>query len=142
MELHWVTPDLAFSGRLQKGDQYDLQRSGVTHIVNLTIRPDPKWAFPTLNAGLPDDGTPKPTEWFGHVLPWVLRAIHSGGKVVVHCESGIHRGPSMVYAVLRAMGRSIEESTLLIRHANPLAKLRYAADAESALLDLGMVHGV
>jgi protein tyrosine phosphatase (PTP) superfamily phosphohydrolase (DUF442 family) len=139
MQINWVTPDLAVSGRQPKTAVYDMQRQGITDVINLTIRHDPNWPFRTLNDGTPDDGQHKTSAWFGPAIHAALRAIHNGGKVLIHCESGVHRSPSMAYAVLRAMGRSNAEASHLVLKAIPKAQLRYAADAEEALHDLQLV---
>lgn len=138
--IYWVTNRIALSGLQPKSAVYDLQRQGITAVLNLTVRPDPQWPFRFLNDGAPDDGTDKSPAWFGKGIAFALRTIHDGGKILVHCNAGIHRAPSMVYAILRAMGRSPEEATQLVLRARPIAVLRYAPDAENALRELGLVN--
>ena len=139
MDIHWVTDKIAVSGRQPKSAMQEMQRMGIKSVLNLTIRHDPNWPFQTTEDGLPDDGLPKPSAWFGKGIGFVLRAQHQG-KVLIHCEAGVNRSPSMAYAVLRAMGRSPIEAADLVLRAVPRANLRYQQDAESALHDLRLVH--
>ncbi len=44
-----------------------------------------------------------------------LPVIHSGGRVLAHCQHGMHRGPAMGAAILIAMGHSAEEAMGLLR---------------------------
>ena len=117
-----------------------MQRQGITAVLNLTIRHDPNWPFPTFQDGTPDDGQHKTSAWFGPGITRALHVMHNGGKILVHCEAGVNRSPSMAYAILRAMGRSPGEATHLVLKAIPKANLRYAADAEEALQDLKLVN--
>lgn len=130
MQLHWVTPKLAVSGRVPLSAAHALATQGITDVVNLTIKPDPKWTFRTLNDGSPDDGVPKPPEWFHRAAQFVSQAQ---GKVLVHCESGVHRGPSMAYYLLRHGGMSAPTARHLILTKVPGSQIRYQADAEAAL---------
>lgn len=138
-QIHWVTDKIAVSGRQSKTAMSEMQRMGITSVLNLTTKPDPNWPFQTLDDGTPDDGQHKTSAWFGKGIAYVLRAQHTG-KVLVHCEAGVNRSPSMVYAILRAQGMSPTEATHRVLTSVPRARLRYAADAEQALHELGLVN--
>lgn len=130
MQLHWVTDKLAVSGRMPLSAAPMMAKAGITNVINLTVRPDPKWTFQTLNDGLPDDGQPKPPEWFHKAASF----FHSAkGKTLVHCESGVHRGPSMAYYLLRSQGMNPQTAQQMIGLRVPGAKLVYQDDAEKAL---------
>ena len=139
MDIHWVTPKIGVSGRQPASATAAMQQQGITAVLNLTIRHDPNWPFQTMEDGLPDDGLPKPASWFGKGIGFVLRAQHTG-KVLIHCESGVHRSPSMAYAVLRAMGRSQVEAADAVLRVIPKAKLVYQQDAEAALHELRLTN--
>ena len=139
MDIHAVTPKIFVSGRQPLSATAAMQRLGITSVLNLTIRHDPNWPFQTMEDGTPDDGLPKAASWFGKGIGFVLRAQHAG-KVLIHCEAGVNRSPSMAYAVLRAMGRSPIEAADTVLRAVPRANLRYQQDAESAIRELGLSH--
>jgi hypothetical protein len=85
-----------------------------------------------------DDGQPKPVDWFQRSLRFAMPILARPGWIVyVHCYDGINRGPSTAYAILRAQGLSPWQARLLIDFNRPIdvAGLRYAGDAEKALLE-------
>lgn len=133
MHLNWVTPQMAVSGRVPLDLETELKNQGVSAVLNLTIKPDPQWAFPTMNDGQPDNGMPRSPDWFQKGVSFALRTIHSGGKVLIHCESGVHRAPSMAYAVLRSMGQNPVQAEHTVLAKVPGANVRYKADAEKWL---------
>lgn len=128
-KIVWITPKIAVSGRQQLSDAPHMAQTGITAVLNLTIRPDPKWTFQTHNDGTPDDGQPKSAAWFRDGINFVLNALPHG-KVLIHCEAGVNRGPSMAYAVLRSQGRSISDATELVTRKCGVKSIRYAADYE------------
>lgn len=132
MNIKWVTPRLAVSGRQPKSAEHLLQGAGITGILNLTIKPDPKWSIQTLDDGEPDDGQPKPPQWFTRGIHFA-DAVMAHGKILIHCEAGVNRSPSMAYAVLRSQGMSQGEATNKIFDTCNIRQVRYAADAERAL---------
>lgn len=56
----------------------------------------------------------------------------ANGAVAHNCAAGINRGPSMCYALLRAMGLGPTEAERAIRRVRPFATMRYRPDAERA----------
>ncbi|WP_071289572.1 dual specificity protein phosphatase family protein [Mycolicibacterium llatzerense] len=80
--------------------------------------------------GIEDSGAPVPDSWFADGVEliyehWQLR--HRG--VLVHCEVGANRSPSLVFAVLLIAGLDPTDAAAIITAARPAAGLRYAADA-------------
>jgi hypothetical protein len=52
-----------------------------------------------------DNGLPKPVLWFEPAIAFALTALCAPGNVVyVPCDAGVNRGPSMCYAIMRALG--------------------------------------
>ena len=51
----------------------------------------------------------------------------------------INQGPSMAYAIMRAMGFSASDAEGCIRAARPYVGLLYRADADRAVVNLGYV---
>jgi protein-tyrosine phosphatase len=126
---------MAVSGRVLQSDAAELSRLGVTGIVNVTQNPDPVWPsnIDYMQSPTKDDGLPKPTSWFTRVIPFALRHMHNGGKVLIHCEMGINRSPSMAYAVLRATGMDRNKAAQTVMTKLPMAHLRYQKDADAAV---------
>lgn len=130
--LKWVTPRLAVSGRQPLSAQEQLRQAGITCIINLTIKPDPKWAIQHFDDGEPDDGLPKPPQWFHRGIE-IAKHVMANGKLLVHCESGVNRGPSMAYAILLSQGMSPQDARLQVLHSCHISNIRYQADAERAV---------
>jgi dual specificity phosphatase 3 len=88
--------------------------------------------------GTDDDGQPKPPAWFDKGISLALSELAKPGqRVYCHCAAGVNRGPSMAYAVMRALGWSAEDGEAAIRRARPQVGLRYKADADAAIVALG-----
>ncbi len=123
-----------------------LAKAGITHIIDVTDAQDdtsllathPQMAYcynPTA-----DDGSHKPPEWFAKSLTFALPAFaFPHARVYSHCSSGSNRGPSTAYAVLRALGWESAGAMGLIKRHRPYAQVRYAADADAAVVALGFV---
>ena len=86
-----------------------------------------------------DDGTTKDGSWFAPAVDLALKALEDPtAKILVHCWLGVRRGPSMVYAILRARGHSPEEAAAMVLAVRPSAELRYAADADRSIPSVGL----
>lgn len=123
-----------------------LLRAGITHVIDVTNAIDDRSLlpanFPYIWDPTADDGMPKPAQWFSHPLFWAGTILpqNSTAKIYVHCTSGINRGPSMAYAIIRGIQRWSAPATMAaFRKYRPQARLAYAGDAERALLSLGYV---
>ena len=85
-----------------------------------------------------DDGLPKPAEWFERGVDFALGALaHPGYSVLCHCAAGINRGPSMCYAIMRALGWDSASALQRLRAMRPQVNIAYRRDAEQALVQLG-----
>jgi hypothetical protein len=130
-----------------------LMSLGITHVIDVRSISDagavtlaPRLSFlwnPTM-----DDGQSKPTWWFQvsiqFAIPGALQ-MERTNKVYVHCDQGINRGPSTAYAILRAWtGMTHDDAEwLIIKHRPqtiPPIGLRYRADADKALKELGYIE--
>jgi protein-tyrosine phosphatase len=88
-----------------------------------------------------DDGAPKPPEWFEHAIRFALPVLAvPGNSILVHCGAGANRGPSLAYAILRALGWTRDGAFNLIREKRPQAGIAYREHAEQALSALGWVR--
>lgn len=149
--FNFVTELLATGGGpVVAADIQTLVDYGITHIIDCRTLNDANLfgsAAPSLTYlynPTADDGQPKPVDWFARSISFALPALtnlHSH-KVYVHCDAGVNRGPSTCYAILRAWTAMYsDDAKVLIRLHRPidLVGLRYAADADRALLTLGYV---
>ena len=128
----------ASAGRTQSGDPLRAHildcRAELDDLPLLASHPSISYLF----AGVPDDGLPKPTDWFARGISFALPALATPGhKVYCHCAAGINRGPSMAYAVMRAWGLGPNQAETLIRAARPQVALAYKFSADSAIIALG-----
>lgn len=97
--LSKLTEQIYLGSCLEACDTELLKAEGITAVINLT-RED----FGT-DAGVfnyfqlhQDDRTPMPRELIAKFLRWMDELIANGHKVLVHCQAGISRTPSLVIA--------------------------------------------
>lgn len=80
--------------------------------------------------GIEDSGHPVPRDWFTAGVELVVDRwqIRRRG-VLVHCQEGVNRSPSLVFAVLLVCGLGPQQAAERIVGARPIAGVRYAGDA-------------
>jgi len=89
--------------------------------------------------GQPDDGAAKPVSWFSGAWVFAKPILDRGGVLLSHCSAGHHRGPSVAYFLLRAYwDMSPQAAQQLIQSRRPEATLIYRADADAAIVQLGL----
>lgn len=138
-DYQWVTDRLAL-GSVVTGPLHvrALVRDGVTHVLDCRSEGSSEHLYTGtgiqyLRNGAPDDGRPKPDEWFFTGIRFVLGGLRQkGSKALVHCRLGLSRSPSMMYAILRAQGVSGEQAHEQIKKARIVARVTYPDDAERA----------
>jgi 8-oxo-dGTP pyrophosphatase MutT (NUDIX family) len=115
-----------------------LQSAGIGHVIDCRPhgRADQAYAqahaphVDYLLAGQPDNGQTMPDDWFADGVDFALHAMRDpAAQVLVHCQLGINRGPSMAYAILLAQGMKATDALATIRAARPIARVAYAKDA-------------
>ncbi|HWP85281.1 MAG TPA: dual specificity protein phosphatase [Terriglobia bacterium] len=128
VDCQFVTERLALGGSIRTEEQMrELAGIGITHVVNLQKEFDNSrladgCGVRVLWNGCEDDFLPKPAEFFWKGVRFALEALADPrAKVYFHCAAGIHRGPLMVLAVLRALGYERREAINLILDARPQA---------------------
>jgi Dual specificity phosphatase, catalytic domain len=144
-DFNFVTPRLATGAAISSAADVDqLAGEGITLVIDCRGEFDDA----PLLAGHPsmlyvwdgtdDDGQTKPAAWFDKGIAVALSALaRPSQRVYCHCAAGVNRGPSMAYAVMRALGWSAEDGEAAIRRARPQVGLRYKADADVAIVALG-----
>jgi len=140
---NFVTPRLATGGALSGPPDVDvLAAAGITHVIDCREEFDdgtllaPRFHYlydPTV-----DDGQTKPPAWFQPGIAFALQALgQPGNRVYAHCAAGVNRGPSMCYAIMRAVGWPAADALATIKSARPQAQVRYSGDADTAVVSLG-----
>lgn len=135
-----VTPRLWVGGQLTP-DALDLIRAaGATHVLNVATEPDDYALTQGLRvswAPVVDDLEPKAPSWFQRSVSFARAALAVPGRVLyVHCSAGVHRGPLMAYAILRAVdGMRADEALQRIQRARRSAQFPpvYLRSAETYL---------
>src|SRR5579872_1398096 len=96
-------------------DIVDIHALGITHVIDCNTDDERQLFAGTagsyvsgialLSDPTEDDGAPKPASWFSPGIDFGVGALsHPGFKLLTHCAAGVNRGPSMGYAILRALG--------------------------------------
>lgn len=124
LDFDFITDRMAVGGAIEtREDLEQLMRAGITHIINTreefddgTLRrpgdrePDILWL------GVDDDLMPKPPEFFFRGVRYALDALdREENKLLIHCASGIHRGPLVALAVLRVLGYDRHSALRLVK---------------------------
>ena len=140
-DLSWITDRLAVGGGLWTAEALGaVRRAGITHIINTQAEFDDRVLLAGLGPNLPgadgsgppeifwlgtdDDLEPKPPEYFRPGIRFALQALgRPQSKVLVHCASGIHRGPMVALAILRVLGYRRHDAVQLLRAGRPQADL-------------------
>eukprot|EP01062_Namystynia_karyoxenos_P050409 TRINITY_DN39189_c0_g1_i1.p1 TRINITY_DN39189_c0_g1~~TRINITY_DN39189_c0_g1_i1.p1 ORF type:complete len:230 (+),score=71.40 TRINITY_DN39189_c0_g1_i1:80-691(+) len=128
----WLGNQVAAGGMVPLSDrtaQYlaeckaELQRDGVTHILcfaeELCVFPD-DFAYHQIR--IADHESSELTPHFAAAFAFIDAALASGGGVLVHCNAGISRSPSLVIAWLMGhLGVGFDEAALTVLRARPCA---------------------
>ena len=127
-DITFITERLAIGGAIWSRENLeDVCRAGITHIINTRIEFDDRSLTHgdhprILNLGTDDDFLPKPPGLFQLAVDFALDALaQPQNKVLVHCASGIHRGPMVALGILRVLGFSRDDALRLILTRRPEA---------------------
>ena len=82
-----------------------------------------------INPGVIDGGQPMRDSWFETITAFAKHQLSRGAGVLVHCHSGINRGPSAAFAVLLSTGWDPADAIELIHTQRPIATVSYAENA-------------
>lgn len=131
MDIDFLTERLAVGGGIWTRASFDeLKRAGFTHIINAQSEFDDRSLGGAdghdplvLDLGTDDDFEPKPAELFFRGVRFALDALaQPHARILVHCASGIHRGPMMALAILRALGYARADALRLLQARRPQAE--------------------
>lgn len=145
MDWNWVTPRIALGSAPRASDVSRMQQQGITDVLDLRGEP---------NQG---ETGPQPDMYYGTGINYYYVPMHDRGgiqpvsvyqqgvgimqsvlsdptrKILVHCQAGEYRSPSMVYAYLRSVGFTSQDAWTLIRTARPVVQTQYISSAEAAV---------
>jgi dual specificity phosphatase 3 len=144
-DFNFITERLACGAQINGAADIDaLIAAGITHVIDAQIERNDG---DLLRAGMiyvwdptADDGQPKPSIWFQRAIDVALGAFCDPGAIVLtHCAAGVNRGPSLAYAIMRALGWRVTDAISALHQYRPqtMTGVRYAVDAETALKQLG-----
>ncbi|KAJ8599671.1 hypothetical protein CTAYLR_004714 [Chrysophaeum taylorii] len=120
-----VVPKFLYvSGAEVATDLDQLQKHGITHVVNCAaqIVPSPhNLRYMLLN--MRDDGLAEDMCWTMYaVFDFVEAAWDAGGRVLVHCVSGVSRSCGLAIAFLMHRGAGFGESYATVRLCRPVCE--------------------
>ena len=135
LDFDFITERVAVGGAIITRENFEgALRSGITHIINTQLEFDdralrrggdhePESGEPDiLWLPLDDDLLPKPAESFFTRVRYALAALEQPkAKVLIHCASGIHRGPMVALALLRVQGFGRRDALMLLQTRRPQA---------------------
>lgn len=138
----FIADFLVVGGDLDVDNQQAIQQAvelvdtaGVTHVLDIRLEANDSFFWghmPDVHYlwdGMDDAGQTVPDTWWDSTTDWVVNAITSGGRVLVHCHMGINRSPSVAFAALLTLGWQPVDAMTAIRSARPIANAWYAEQA-------------
>jgi len=122
MDMSWVLDRLAVGGGIWiESKMFEVATAGVTHIIDMQVEfDDTPLAGPmgikVLWNPVEDDFEAKDPEVLRRGVEFAMEALRDAqSKVYIHCAAGVHRGPMMALAILRAMGYELAEAKQMIQ---------------------------
>ena len=117
-----VTPQLYVGGQIDASGWRWLVARGLTADVNMRSEFDDSahGIEPEAYLWLPTEDDHAPTlDQLSTGADFIGQAIEQGGKVYVHCASGVGRAPTMAAAYLVSTGKTPDQAWTLIREKRP-----------------------
>lgn len=120
LNFSWITHNLAVGGAPRKRDYRRLAAMGITAVVDAREEAaDDGEALARVGISLLHLPTPDryalSQEQLIRGTRWAIERLHEGGKVLVHCQHGVGRGPLLGIAVLIGQGLSAPEALKTVR---------------------------
>jgi protein-tyrosine phosphatase len=120
-----VTPQLYVGAQFRKRGWRELKKWGISAVVNLREEFDDRKLGIELGEyhyiPTPDDHVPTQEE-LQKGVEFIADVIERGGKVFIHCGSGVGRAPTMAAAYLLSLGSDPETAWETIRKARPFIR--------------------
>lgn len=120
LNLSWITDQLAVGGAPKKRDYRRLAAAGITAVIDCREEDsDDEQALAKVGIRLLHlpikDRYAHSGEQLRTGADWAIQAMGNGGKVLVHCQHGVGRGPLVGGSILISMGLSAPEAVKTIR---------------------------
>lgn len=119
-----ILPYLFIGNQRDAADRGRLSELGVTHVLNVTSHlplhfENEGIAYKRLPAS--DSGSQNLKQYFSEAISFIESARESNGKVLVHCQAGVSRSPTIVAAYLIAKSsKSLNEAFTVIKDRRPI----------------------
>ncbi len=114
MKRSMITPQLYVGGQYARRAVDDLERIGITGVVNMrmhSIHKDMNFSRVIKICNLPTRDLHAPTqEDLIKGVDFITEEIKKNGKVYIHCRQGEGRGPTMAIAYLMSTGLTFEDA--------------------------------
>lgn len=127
--MDFVTDQLAIGTRRDAQDAEALRAAGIAALVSLAPVERPAGVRRQLALDVADRA-PLEAATIDEVVEFVRARIDAGERVLIHCEMGISRSPTLALCVLTALsGCPVDQALAQVRRARPVA------DPHPALLE-------
>jgi len=119
-----ILPYLLIGNQRDAANRERLTELGVTHILNVTAHLPLHFesdgiAYMRLPAS--DSGSQNLKQYFSEAISFIECAQAANGKVLVHCQAGVSRSPTIVAAYLIARSRkSLSDAFGFIKDRRPI----------------------
>lgn len=116
-----ILPHLYLGNRDNSSDVDDLRDLGITHILNVTPKSTEVFGF--VNKQLPclDNINENLQRYFDDSYDFIENTRTNGARVLVFCEAGVSRSPTVVVAyVMRHLQKSMEDAYAFVKDKRPI----------------------
>jgi protein-tyrosine phosphatase len=96
-----IITNTLFLGSAKASKDFDsLKEKKITHIVNISGKQFFPNDFIYIRSHFEDSNNSNILETFDEIFTFMDEAIKSGGRILVHCQGGVSRSPSVVIGFL------------------------------------------
>jgi protein-tyrosine phosphatase len=121
-----ITPQIYVGAQVRKFGKLKLESWGINGSVNMRIEYDDVANEVALvhHCYLPtDDGHAPTLIQIQTGIDFIHQIVTAGGKIYIHCRSGVGRAPTMAAAYFVSQGYSLAEAVQLIEKKRPFIRL-------------------
>jgi len=119
-----ILPYLFIGNQRDAANKERLTELGITHVMNVTaLLPMPFESEGISYKRLPasDSGSQNLKQYFTEAIEFIDSARELNGKVLVHCQAGVSRSPTIVLAYLMARSqKTLNEAFNLVKDQRPI----------------------